>query len=178
MRELDRILALHVKRYPKARVVDFVKLVYQNEYAGGHFIPDPSASLSMLLEEWEFMTRSGEHAPLYGAYEEIGNGLCRANITAFERKSLIPLNEVFVRTANAAAGKPESFLNKLEYLKEFFGKNDTHISYKNVSSFLRCYVGSGCPVPRHSPPYTKFYKPAYRVVSLFELSRILYKDPV
>ena len=38
MFELEAILKIHVKRYPLMQPTDAVKLIYQNEFGGGHLI--------------------------------------------------------------------------------------------------------------------------------------------
>ena len=48
MLELIDILSLHAEKYPLMLCEDAVKLVYQNEFAGGHMIKDASSALAML----------------------------------------------------------------------------------------------------------------------------------
>ena len=36
MEELERILREHAERYPLMQPTDAVKLIYQNEFGGGH----------------------------------------------------------------------------------------------------------------------------------------------
>ena len=40
MQELERILKDHAARYPQMEAVDYLKLVYQNEFGGGHLVPE------------------------------------------------------------------------------------------------------------------------------------------
>ena len=41
--QLQEVLLWHQQRYPRMQIQDLVKLVYQNEFAGGHMIADPRA---------------------------------------------------------------------------------------------------------------------------------------
>ena len=38
-------------RYPKARLSDYVKLLYQSEFGCGHFAPDDAEGYALLLQE-------------------------------------------------------------------------------------------------------------------------------
>ena len=42
--ELKDALLLHANMYPRMRPADAVKLVYQNEFGGGHMIKSPEAA--------------------------------------------------------------------------------------------------------------------------------------
>ena len=46
MEELRAILLAHAKRYPLMQPQDAVKLIYQNEFGGGHLIRDEEACLT------------------------------------------------------------------------------------------------------------------------------------
>ena len=49
--ELEQILREHAKRYPLMQPTDAVKLIYQNEFGGGHLIRDEQACLNYLRRE-------------------------------------------------------------------------------------------------------------------------------
>ena len=42
---LEKILVEHNRRYPCMQIQDMVKLIYQNEFAGGHLVSDRGMSL-------------------------------------------------------------------------------------------------------------------------------------
>ena len=46
MEELKVILITHANRYPLMQPQDAVKLIYQNEFGGGHLIRDEEACLN------------------------------------------------------------------------------------------------------------------------------------
>ena len=50
--ELSQILSEHSRRYPLMEPVDVVKLVYQNEFGGGHLVTDVEGSLKRLRDEY------------------------------------------------------------------------------------------------------------------------------
>ena len=49
MTDLSEILRAHSARYPLMMPCDAVKLIYQNEFGGGHIVENEKASLSYLL---------------------------------------------------------------------------------------------------------------------------------
>ena len=51
MFELEAILKIHVKRYPLMQPTDAVKLIYQNEFGGGHLIRDEEIFLNYLRQD-------------------------------------------------------------------------------------------------------------------------------
>ena len=78
MEELERILREQAKRYPLMQPTDAVKLIYQNEFGGGHLIWDEEACLNYLRREYADL----EKDPSAQLYEEIGNGIVRVNLAA------------------------------------------------------------------------------------------------
>ena len=71
MEELKDILIAHARRYPLMHPCDAVKLIYQNEFGGGHLIRDKQAVLNYLRREYESVEKDSA-MPLY---EDIGNGI-------------------------------------------------------------------------------------------------------
>ena len=58
MEELRAILIAHARRYPLMQPRDAVKLIYQNEFGGGHLIRDEEACLNYLRREYARNLRS------------------------------------------------------------------------------------------------------------------------
>ena len=121
MREL---LLSHFTRRPKMQVQDMVKLIYQNEFGGGHMIENEEESLKRLIEECRHVERhfsvctpftatfgtpfgnlTGEPSGVSvgEAFEDIGNGLYRFNLAFLKPTGLNArtLNRFFVNTANS-----------------------------------------------------------------------------
>ena len=48
MFELETVLKAHAARYPKMEPTDAVKLLYQNEFGGGHLIRDRESWMAYL----------------------------------------------------------------------------------------------------------------------------------
>ena len=79
MQELKEILLHHAKKYPLMQPTDAVKLLYQNEFGGGHLIQDEVACLSYLYQEYAATVQTD--VPLL---EEIGSGIVRVQLAALD----------------------------------------------------------------------------------------------
>lgn len=172
--ELCRILAAHGEKYPLMTPCDAVKLIYQNEFGGGHLITDRDASLARLRAEYEAV----EHDPSLPLFEDIGGGLVRIMLTALDTNiySLEHLNEDFARSAARHRGEMDRFLEKLVVLKKLTGQGVLPFSADELDAYLSEYIPAGCPMVSHSAQYRRTYRPAYRVIqrrSLFLETRRL-----
>ncbi len=161
---LTEILTDHVRRYPLMQPCDAVKLIYQNEFGGGHLIKDDKISLRRIEDEY----RTVAHDPTAPLYEDIGNGLVRVNLAAINTNeySLRQLNDVFVRSAETHNGSAKSFAEKLHTAEKSFAEFGFAFSPAAFDEYLEKYREAGCPAVSHSETYRICYHPAYRVVSL------------
>lgn len=160
MEELKTILTVHAKRYPRMQPADAVKLIYQNEFGGGHLIRDEQACLNYLRREYASITKD-PNAPLY---EEIGNGIVRVHLAAVKPEDLERLGKAFVRSAAGHTGSMERFLRKLEVLRRLTAGGCFAFGIMELEQYLSEYIQSGCPAVSHSEQYRKHYAPAYRIV--------------
>ena len=108
MEELKVILITHANRYPLMQPQDAVKLIYQNEFGGGHLIRDEEACLNYLRREYADL----EKDPSAQLYEEIGNGIVRVNLAAVKPNDLGQLGRDFIRSAAEHTGTMDSFFAK------------------------------------------------------------------
>lgn len=157
---LRNILAAHGARYPRMEPRDAVKLVYQNEFGGGHLISDPAENRERLRTEWSATPRDPA-APLL---EDLGDGMARVNLAALREEELEGLERDFLSSARRHTGDRERFLAKLDLLRELAGEGALPFSRAALEDFLKDYVNSGCPALSHSESYRAAYRPAYRVV--------------
>lgn len=118
--ELENRLKEQLARYPQLQITDLVKLVYQNEFGGGHLIADKEKSLQRIREEYAGLSVQGITPPDRQAerMEAIGNGICRLSLECLH-DGLRPetLNEMFVQSAAEISGSVDRFEEKLELLK-------------------------------------------------------------
>ena len=139
---MKTILLTHAARYPLMEPRDAVKLIYQNEFGGGHLIRDARKCLEFLRAEYESISQD----PAGALLEDIGNGLCRANLAALDAHGISPeeLGAVFIRSAGMHRGSMASFLEKLELLSdrqhggsaEYFVTNNTEAFDSVAKVFL------------------------------------------
>ena len=159
--ELERLLSAHAQRYPLMEPTDAVKLIYQNEFGGGHLVQDEKKSLDFLFREWGSLSREGEP----DLTEEIGNGRCRLNLAAVdpEKLPLELINRVFAESSRTG-GEMEPFQRKLACLTELAEKGKLPFSGGRLGEYLTGYAAAGYPAVSHSAAYRDAYPPAYRVI--------------
>ena len=160
MEELEKILREHVKRYPLMQPTDAVKLIYQNEFGGGHLIRDEEACLNYLHREYE----SVEKDPTMSLYEDIGNGIVRVNLVAVKPEDLEQLGKDFIQSAAEHTGTRGRFLQKLDVLRQLTAAGHFGFGMIELEDYLLDYINSGCPMVSHSEQYRQNYAPAYRVI--------------
>ena len=163
MREFERILLAHLKRYPLMGPEDCAKLIYQSEFAGEHMIADAEKSLEWIRRELdETEACNGE------IFEEIGDGMARLHLGPAKAAGMSPgeINEKFISSAAKAKVTKEGQEQKLRLLERLCSEGYTPFSAKELSEFLAKYRAAGCPALHHSEGYRKAYAPHYRVVKL------------
>lgn len=160
MDELEQILRAHAARYPKMQPADAVKLIYQNEFGGGHLITDENAALTYLKSEYA-ATRKDPSAFLY---EEIGNGIVRIHLAALDERDLDALGRAFLRSAAAHHGTKERFREKLAVLDALTQTQLFSFDADTLRRYLSQYEAAGYPAVSHSLCYREAYRPAYRIV--------------
>lgn len=161
MSELENILRTHARRYPLMQPTDAVKLIYQNEFGGGHMIRDEQACLNYLRKEYASV-RKNTSIPLY---EDIGNDIVRVNLAALKEEHLEQLCKMFIYSAAEHKGYMNSFLRKLDKLKRLTGEGIFSFGNSELDDHLAGYEKAGYPAVSHSPEYRRAYKPAYRIIS-------------
>ena len=139
---------------------DAVKLIYQNEFGGGHLIRDEEACLNYLRREYATL----EKDPTAPQYEDIGNGIIRVNLAALREEDLEQLGKAFIDSAAKHKGTLDSFLNKLEVLQTLTTEGVFAFDLDALNTYLSEYEAAGYPVVSHSPEYRQAYKPAYRII--------------
>lgn len=168
MEQLRRILLFHAVRYPKMEPQDAVKLIYQNEFGGGHLIRDEESCLSYLQREYEATAQSPD-VPLS---EDIGNGLVRISLAALDAHDYAPeqLGRDFIRSAALHTGSRDRFLQKLELLRKMTEDGALPFPIDTLDLYLCEYANAGYPMVSHSCAYRAAYNPAYRIVLQSEIS--------
>ena len=153
---MESILRQHAARYPLMEPTDAVKLLYQNEFGGGHLIADEAACLAYLRAEHGKTPAS----PYYA--EDLGNGICRVYLGGVT--DVEALGRAFLASAAKHKGSLPAFLEKLEVLRRLTEEGAFAFSLEALDAYLTDYEKAGYPPVSHSENYRKAYQPAYRVV--------------
>ena len=157
---MKSILLSHARKYPLMEPTDAVKLIYQNEFGGGHLIRDEAACLRFLQREYDSIEKNRD-LPIG---EDIGNGILRVNLAALKPEDLERLGAVFLRSAAEHTGDPARFLKKLDVLRTLTREGVFAFGTQELESYLDDYGRAGYPPVSHSDFYREKYKPAYRIV--------------
>ena len=160
MEEIRAILNTPAKRYPLMQPRDAVKLIYQNEFGGGHLIRDEQACLNYLRREYADL----EKDPTAPLYEDIGNGIVRVNLAAVKPENLEQLGQNFIASAAKHKGTLDSFLNKLKVLQTLTSEGVFAFDLDALNAYLSEYKAVGYPAVSHSEQYRQAYTPAYRII--------------
>lgn len=166
MKDLEQILREHGRKYPLMQPKDAVKLIYQNEFGGGHLIRDPEGCLRMLLREYE-NTAQDDGALV----EDIGNGMVRVMLSALDAHgyTVEQLGRDFLESSRTHRGDRKAFLEKLEILRKVTDSGAFSFTSEELDVYLEEYKAAGYPMVSHSSQYRQAYGPAYRVVEQKQL---------
>ena len=166
MQQLCEILRAHAAKYPQMAPTDAVKLIYQNEFGGGHMIRDAESCLAYLRQEYA-LTAPDPAMPLL---EQIGNGMVRVNLAALPGERVEELGRAFIRSAAAQQGSADRFKRKLDVLRSLCAAGQMPFGLQPLEAYLAQYEQAGFPAVSHSDAYRKAYHPAYRIVKQREFS--------
>lgn len=153
MDALIRLLEQHRSAHPAAEIQDTVKFLHQSFMGPGHLIPDESAAIAKLEEEWDQIPGDPSAPPA----ELLGNGLCRLSLSYCKGIGLSTktVAKIFFHTARDVVQDAEGLQKMLDSIVP-------HNS--SEAEYLAQYRSLGCPMVSHSESYRAAYAPAYRVV--------------
>lgn len=163
--EIKDILLQHFNKYPKMQIQDLIKLIYQNEFAGGHFIDNELESQRRLQLEIESI-KGGSYNNDCPLFEDIGNGIVRLYLYRIPdlQTDIKTINGFFVNTSNMVRGSVNSFKNKVSVLRKCCEDGLLPFSADEVDVYMKSLAGKGYPPVSHSEEYRRAYRPFYRVV--------------
>lgn len=166
-----QLIQEHLSKYPKMQAQDIIKLIYQNEFGGGHMIDNCNLSLERIRDEVRGVEGQGLE------YEEIGNDLIRVYLGDLNELQMITLNQLFVYCANQTRGSIDSFINKLEELKLACKTGKINFDYGLICKEIDKYEKLNYPPISHSHSYHETYQPHYRVLNkkVFDYFEIILK---
>ncbi|MCI5843799.1 MAG: hypothetical protein MR004_09170 [Clostridiales bacterium] len=160
MNEMRPLLLELYARYPKARLSDYIKLLYQSEFGCEHFAPEDTTGHTLLLRELE-TARLGQHL-----MEKVGGGYWRVYLKNARELGAAPetLYAMFRETARNSHGSRERFRAKLRELEALCEEGLLPFSPGIFQLYWLNYEAAGLPAVHHSQEYRKAYAPSYRVI--------------
>lgn len=172
MMQIEQLVLEHAKNHSEAEITDFVKLLYQSAFGGGHMIANEQAALERLRAELSSLTAAQLEQPVT---EPLGGKYCRLNLSACKMASPKLINRVFVVSAkpvdDVARAEFEAYT---EVLKQACSEHSEMFSFTagEVERYLVEYGAQDYAPVSHSESYRAAYLPAYRVVRT-ELAQLL-----
>ncbi len=162
---LSNVLIMHANLYPEMEIQDAVKLVYQNEFGGGHLIRDERESLRRLMDECAAIRQAGRRVT-GPRFIDIGNGMCRLDLSLLDELTINPstVNRFFVNTSRCVHGSVSGFEAKLDILRQCCRDGVLKYPPEALEAYLEDYRGRGYPPVSHSEAYKAAYAPAYRII--------------
>lgn len=158
--ELEVILTHHAKLYPAMEPTDVVKLIYQNEFGGGHLIVNEAACLAALRREYASVPKDPDALRSI----PIGNGIVRVHLNALTDSEMEALGREFLESARSQQGSMSVFFEKLDVLRTLTAQGIFAFDTEELECYLSAYMRAGCPMVSHSQTYRLLYQPAYRIV--------------
>ena len=159
MCEIRDIIKKHAEKYPEMQPQDLYKLIYQNEFGGGHLIRDKEKCREYLYNEYDNVEHINTEREEY-----IGNGIVRINLKGLKREELDGLIEKFVLSAEKVKGNINSFKEKLKLACETVKSGVFSFTLADFTAFLTEAEEKNYPAVSHSDVYKRLYSPSYRVV--------------
>lgn len=165
---LLKVLQEQLTRYPRMQPQDLVKLIYQNEFAGGHMVSTASEAVLRIKQELASLDEQKREAKEVSdsGWEDIGNDLCRFHLQGLREYGLSAetLGHIFYYSSGTPRGSKENFIRQLEMAEQACIKGALPCDAAAFSQYLRQYLARGVTHPGHSAVYRRHYSPAYRVI--------------
>ncbi len=155
-----RALVEHYKKYPKLRLQDLFKYMFQSAFGCEHLISSPEAAKEYIRKEAEQCASAAE------AYAESLDGdYCRVHL-GYIREGLHPgtLAKLFFLSAGHVEDGRERLEEKIAALVEAVEEGLLPFSMEVVTDAVEKWREAGYPACHHSEAFRVAYAPAYRLM--------------
>jgi len=148
----------HFECYPKAKIQDYLKFIYQEEFGCGHLLADVGASFERLKEEAMVANMSQP------TVEILGENFARLHLSALKELSMETFHRLFVLSARQLTGSEQGFYAKAELLKEVCLSENLPFTVEEIELELAELKKKTLKPFSHSLSFHQEYQPAYRVI--------------
>ncbi len=157
----------HLRKYPDMQIQDIYKFVFQGVMGSGHAIHNESVALERFQRE---LCDLDELNPAEEIVELLSPEFVRVNLRPYVKigENTEALFEAFIRTGETHRGSLAELCSAWKLIsgvQKIFRQGDLEMYFARQRIF--CF-----PSVHHSEIYSKLYRPAYRVISVKELSSL------
>ncbi len=162
--EAEKLILDQYAKYPKIKIQDIIKALYQSEFGCAHFVADENAAAKYLQDELARIEKSDIEGELI---EPIGERFSRVNLHVLNECGLKPktLLKLFIITSRQQKECKDDFDKKLNIIIDLCEKEALPFSKKEAEKTIKEYKESGMNTVHHTARFNEEYYPAYRVIS-------------
>lgn len=157
----------YFKRYPRSKIQDFIKFLYQSIMGSGHFIIDEDKNYEMLIKEYNSIKHDENHV----LFEEISEELVRIHLEPLKRESLKEVHHL-IMLSTSVKGTINDLINVFLQVEKGIIEGWIPYEIEDWNIEIRKYINNGCPIVSHTELFRKLYHPHYRLVKREYLKRI------
>jgi uridine kinase len=156
MNNIKEIIKKFSNSYPKSKVEDYIKILYQDCFGPGHMFTNSSLFQNMLFSELEVCENIRTIEPLIDNY-------FRYYISKTDYISIDTLTKMFEYSCNIKNQSEELMDKYLKILEELIIENEIDLDNESLK-FINNYKKNGYRAISHSDQYRSLYQPHYRVI--------------
>lgn len=168
--KVESLLLQERKRFPKAEIQDYYKLIFQSVFGAGHLIHDPVSTIQYLQEEWD-QVETNVQVDLYHDIT-LTTPVVRLNLSRCKAEK-IPfsmIKEAFLEGCNTFDSSLQSnFIDILHLSVDILENQPFQLNHKELVQKFPLTRVEDFPMMHHSTTYRILYLPHYRVIPLENL---------
>ena len=164
---------------PETRIEDAYKWLFQAASGGEHAVPDEESARAWLRKEWASLGETAPGEPLLVPLRPDGE-LVRLNLRPYRDRGGKPddLTTAFLESSRTFGPDPALFLESWNALGELLAARPlgplNRAEWGRLDADMRV---RGYPAVHHSAVFARTRRPAYRVLTCDEASRLLRTAP-
>lgn len=171
--DVVQLMRAHSQRYPAMQTADAFKLLQQSIVGSEHAVADTSSVLNWMRREWESLG-DGPEEPLVDTLG-LNSPYARVHLRTFAKHGGDPsqLVDAFIKTGREHRGDTTTLSCAVQTLVDAAHRGELPWPGDSICAFGRQWKAQGYPAVSHSTQYRTAYKPAYRVVALPLVRKLL-----